>query len=94
MVFGSLLSPRENEAKLNAFYARVHTAVSTDPQQDQGNVQDSIEQPGKFDKDRLTGWRDLELLKPGRADTIGFLAAWLVVAAILGVTIFFIKFGN
>ncbi|MHC4623525.1 MAG: sodium:solute symporter family protein [Planctomycetota bacterium] len=94
MVLGSLLSQREKQEKLDAFYARVHTPVSVDRQQDKKNVQNSIENPGRFDRHRLTKWGDLELLTPGRVDTLGFLLAWLCVAAILGIALFLIKFGG
>ncbi|MHC4620081.1 MAG: sodium:solute symporter family protein [Planctomycetota bacterium] len=94
MIVGTLLSPRENQEKLDAFYARVHTPVSADRQQDRKNVQDSISDPRKFDRRKLIKWRDLELLTPGRVDTLGFLLAWVCVAAILGVALFLIKFGG
>ena len=93
MIAGSLLSPADSEQKLNAFYAKLHTPINLDPHQDQQNVRDSANNPAAFDRDRLTKWRNLELLKPGRRDIGGFLTAWAVVAAILAATIFLIKFG-
>ena len=94
MIVGSLLGPREKQEKLDTFYARVHTPVSTNREQDRKNVQDSIEHPRKFDQDKLIKWRNLELLTPGKVDTVGFLVAWGCVAAILAIALFLIKFGR
>ena len=94
MIVGSLLGPRIPEEKLNAFYARVHTPVNTNRDADKKNVQESLEHPRKFEQYKLIKWRDLELLKPGKVDTIGFLVAWGWVAVILGVALFLIKFGG
>ena len=94
MVVGSLLGPREKQEKLDAFYARVHTPVSIDREQDKKNVAESIAEPRRFDRHKLIKWRDLELLKPKKVDTLGFLVACLCVAAILAVTIFLIRFGG
>ena len=93
MIVGSLLSARMSEEKLNAFYARVHTPVNTNRQEDRKNVQDAMDHPRKFDQDKLTKWPDLELLRPGKVDTVGFLVAWGCVAIILGAAVFLIKFG-
>jgi SSS family solute:Na+ symporter len=94
MVLGSLLGRRMREEKLDAFYARVHTPVSTNREEDQKNVQESLEQPYRFEQHKLMKWHDLELLKPGKVDTVGFLVAWGWVAVILGVALFLIKFGG
>ena len=94
MIVGSLLGPRMPEEKLDAFYARVHTPVNTNRSEDQKNVQESLEQPRKFEQYKLFKSRDLELLKPGKVDTVGFLVAWGWVAVILGVALFLIKFGG
>jgi len=93
MIVGSLLSARMSEEKLNAFYARVHTPVNTNRQEDRKNVQDAMDHPRKFDQYKLTRWPDLELLRPGKVDTVGFLVAWGCVAVILGAAVFLIKFG-
>jgi Na+/proline symporter len=94
MIVGSFLGATMPKEKLDAFYARVHTPVSTNRKQDQKNVQESLEQPHKFEQYKLFQWRNLELLKPGKVDTIGFLVAWGWVAVILGVALFLIKFGG
>ena len=94
MIVGSLLGPRTAEEQLDAFYARVHTPVSRNRSEDQKNVQESLGQPRKFEQYKLIKWRDLELLKPGKVDTIGFLVAWGWVAIVLGVALFLIKFGG
>lgn len=94
MIAGSLLGPREKQEKLDAFYARVHTPVSTNREQDQKNVQESTAHPHKFDRYKLLRWRDLELLQPKKVDTVGFLVAWGCVAGILGIALFLIKFGG
>jgi len=94
MIVGSLLGPRTAEEKLDAFYARVHTPVSRNRSEDQKNVQESLGQPRKFEQYKLIKWRDLELLRPGKVDSVGFLVAWGWVAVILGVALFLIKFGG
>jgi Na+/proline symporter len=94
MIVGSLLGPRTAEEKLDAFYARVHTPVNTNREDDRKNVQESLKHPHKFEQYKLIKWRDLELLKPGKVDTVGFIVAWAWVAVILGLALFLIKFGG
>ena len=94
MIVGSLLGPRTAEEKLDAFYARVHTPVNTNRDKDKKNVQESLKQPRKFEQHKLIKWRDLELLKPGKVDTVGFLVAWGWVVVIQGVALFLIKFSG
>jgi hypothetical protein len=94
MIVGSLLGPRMPEEKLDAFYSRVHTPVNTNRDVDRMNVQESLAHPHKFEQYKLIKCRDLELLKPGKVDTVGFLVAWGWVAVILGAALFLIKFGG
>jgi Na+/proline symporter len=56
MIVGSLLGPRPEDQKLNAFYARVHTPVSTDRDEDRKNVQHSLEHPQKFEQHNGGTW--------------------------------------
>ena len=94
MIVGSFLGATMPKERLDAFYARVHTPVNTNRDMDRKNVQESLEQPHKFEQYKLFQWRNLELLKPGKVDTVGFLVAWGWVAVILGVALFLIKFGG
>jgi len=93
MIVASLLSRPTAEDKLNAFYARVHTPVSIDREKDAANLQESIRNPRRFDQSKLTSWDNLELLKPGRTDSLGFLVAWVCVAAIFAIAVFLSRFG-
>jgi len=94
MILGSLLNPPEPEDKLNAFYARVHTPVCIDREKDAENLAEAIRNPRKYDQYKLFKGSDLELLRPGRVDIVGFFVACLCVVVVLGTAVFLSRFGR
>ena len=79
----SYVTPRVPRPCLDAFYARIHTPVQPTPEQDSAAIELATRQPGMHDQEKLLPGSDWEILRPGRADFIGFGGSWAIVGVIL-----------
>ena len=83
LVVLSYVTPRVPKRCLDAFYARIHTPVQRTPEQDAAAVELATQQPGMHDSQKLFPGSDWEILRPGRADWLGFGGSWAIVGVIL-----------
>jgi len=84
LIVVSLLTAPVNKLALDRFYARLHTPVKRDPEQDRREVELSLADPGRHNHRRLLPGTDWMMLKPDRSDYTGFVGATVVAVAIVG----------
>ncbi len=68
---------------LDRFFARMHTPVQKTEEEERKALEDSYNNPGKFEKNKLFPGSNWEILKPTKTDFLGFGGSWLLVGVIL-----------
>lgn len=87
LIIVSYLTPRNSEAALDAYYAKMKTEVDPDPETDRRNLSESYANPKRFEKNRLFPGTDIEALKPRTSDVVGFVISvavcFIVISALV-----------
>ncbi len=83
LVLLSYATPRVSKQCLDAFYAKIHTPVQSTPERDSAAIELATRQPNMHDSEKLLPGSDWEILRPGRADFIGFGGSWVIVGVVL-----------
>ena len=73
-------APRSN---LDKFFAKLHTPVQKNEEEDKKALQESYENPGKFEKDKIKPGSNWEIMKPTKLDALGFGGSWILVGVII-----------
>ncbi len=73
-------TPKEH---LDKFFAKMHTPVQKTPEEEAKALEDSYNNPGKFEKDKILPGSNWEILKPSKADFLGFGGSWILVGVII-----------
>ncbi|UCC41297.1 MAG: sodium:solute symporter family protein [Candidatus Aminicenantes bacterium] len=73
-------TPKENQDR---FFAKLHTPVQKTPGEEKLALEDSYSNPGKFEKDKIWPGSKWEILKPSKADFLGFGGRWILVGVII-----------
>jgi len=68
---------------LDSFFAKVHTPVQPTPVEDDRAVEEARAHPEKFLTRKLWPRSNWEVMKPGRADILGFGGTWVLVGVII-----------
>ncbi|MFC2083547.1 sodium:solute symporter, partial [Bacteroidota bacterium] len=68
---------------LDRFFAKMHTPVQTTDEKEQQALEDSFNNPEKFESDKLFPRTQWEIMKPSRMDLIGFGGSWVLVGVII-----------
>jgi SSS family solute:Na+ symporter len=68
---------------LDSFFAKVHTSVQPNPAEDDRAVEEARAHPEKFERRKLWPRSNWEVMKPGRADILGFGGTWVLVGVII-----------
>jgi SSS family solute:Na+ symporter len=68
---------------LNRFYAKLHTPVQKTEDEERRALQESYENPGKFEKDKIRPGSNWEIMKPTKLDFLGFGGSWILVGVII-----------
>jgi SSS family solute:Na+ symporter len=79
----SFLTRPTPKVDLDNFFGKIHTPVQPTPDQDQSAVEEAMAHPEKWEKRKLMPKSKWEIMKPGRADIIGFGGTWLLVGVII-----------
>jgi SSS family solute:Na+ symporter len=79
----SFLTRPVPKADLDDFFGKLHTPVQPTPEQDQRAVDDAKAHPEKWEKQKLWPKSKWEIMKPQKADVIGFGGTWLLVGVII-----------
>ncbi|QDV40754.1 Sodium/glucose cotransporter [Stieleria neptunia] len=86
LIVASFLTPRTSESVLDRYYAKMKTEVDPDPETDRRNLEQSYNDPKRFEDRRLFPGTDIEALRPRKSDVYGFaisVAVCFVVIALL-----------
>ncbi|KPK50635.1 MAG: hypothetical protein AMK72_01750, partial [Planctomycetes bacterium SM23_25] len=79
----SLLTRPVAEGKLETFYALIRTPIASGETVERPcTLPEGVEVPPRRP---LLPWRDFEVLVPSVTSVIGFLAAWVIVGAMIAV---------
>ncbi len=79
----SVLTRPVPKTPLDSFFAKVHTPVRSSPEEDERAVRDAQAHPERIERQKLWPGSNWELMKPGRADVLGFGGTWVLVGVIL-----------
>jgi SSS family solute:Na+ symporter len=71
------------KSDLDSFFAKVHTPVQPNPVEDDRAVEAARAHPEKFVRRKLWPRSNWEVMKPGRADILGFGGTWVLVGVII-----------
>lgn len=79
----SFLTRPVPKTNLDRFFAKIHTPVQPTPELDQKAVEEAAARPERWVIRKIrprSGW---EIMKPGRADILGFGGTWLLVGIVI-----------
>jgi SSS family solute:Na+ symporter len=68
---------------MDRFFAKLHTPVEPVPAEDDRAVAEAQAHPEKFDRRKIWPRSSWEIMKPGRADILGFGGTWILVGVII-----------
>jgi SSS family solute:Na+ symporter len=71
------------KSELDDFFAKVHTPVQPTPEDDIRAVEEARAHPEKWGRRKLRPRSNWEVMKPGRADVLGFGGTWILVGVII-----------
>ena len=85
MILVSLVTQPPRKEAIDRYYAKMHTPVDPDPQQDRANLEDAFAHPERMEQRKLFPGTQLEFQRPTKVDIFGFLVSFAVCFAIIGV---------
>ncbi len=68
---------------LDRFFAKFHTPVQKTEEEDRRALQESFDNPKKFEKDKIKPGSSWEIMKPKKIDILGFGGSWILVGVII-----------
>jgi SSS family solute:Na+ symporter len=81
-LLSGLTRPRP-KPEMDRFFAKLHTPVQLAPAEDDRAVEEARAHPEKFERRKLWPRSSWEIMKPGRADILGFGGTWILVGVIV-----------
>jgi SSS family solute:Na+ symporter len=94
MILLSLITPQGDRDVLDRYYVKMKTPVDPDPEIDVSEVEASYLDPSRFDHRRLFPFFGLEIQKPKLLDVVGFVVAFGICFAIIGLTAWLANLGG
>jgi SSS family solute:Na+ symporter len=94
MILFSLITRQGDKDVLDRYYAKMKTPVDPDPEIDASEMEASYRDPSRFDHRRLFPFFGLEIQKPKLLDVAGFLVAFAICFAIIGLTVWLANLGS
>jgi len=79
----SFLTKPVDASSLDRFFAKVHTPVQPTPDRERAALEESFQNPGRFDSRKMFPGTQWEIMKPGKMDIIGFGGSWVLVGLII-----------
>ncbi|UCF33752.1 MAG: hypothetical protein JSV78_00275, partial [Phycisphaerales bacterium] len=79
----SYVTRRGRKKNLDRFFAKIHTPVQPALELEEHAIDHAAAHPEMFEGKKLWPGSNWEILKPGRADILGFGGSWLIVGVIL-----------
>jgi len=79
----SFLTRPASKADLDSFFGKMHTSVQPTAEQDEEAVKEAIAHPEKWKRNKLRPNSKWEIMKPQKADILGFAGTWVLVGVII-----------
>lgn len=79
----SFVTKPVHKEHLDRFYAKLHTPVQKIPEEEEKELARSLQDPNRFQKNKLFPRSNWEIEKPTRMDALGFGGSWLLVGIII-----------
>jgi solute:Na+ symporter, SSS family len=83
IILVSLVTKKNGKEQLDQFYGRLHTPVRGTPEDDAREMELTRANPTRFRHNKIFPNGSIELLKPTKRDSLGFLAIWGVVLLVV-----------
>ena len=84
----SYLTKPVKKERMDRFFGKLHTPVQPTEEEEEKALQDSYDNPDKFEKDKIWPGSNWEILKPSKQDIYGFGGSWILVGVIIALLIF------
>ncbi len=84
----SYLTKPVKKERMDRFFGKLHTPVLPTEEEEEKALQDSYDNPDKFEKDKIWPGSNWEILKPSKQDIYGFGGSWILVGVIIALLIF------
>ncbi len=84
MILISLCTKPVDAKILNRFFNKFHTPIQKDAEKDRQAVEASIQDPQRFEEDKLFPGSSWEIMKPSKTVYIGFLACFGIALVVMG----------
>ena len=79
----SLFTKPVTKTDLDRFFAKMHTPVQKTDEEDLKMLEESYQNPGKFERDKIKPGSNWEIMKPKKIDLLGFGGSWVLVGVII-----------
>ena len=93
MVLVSWITRPNSKAALDRYYVKMKTPVQPTPQEDLANLEQSYQQPERYDDRKLLPNSQLEFQRPSRMDVVGFLLCLVACFGIIGLAVLLARIG-
>ncbi|MBN2013320.1 hypothetical protein JW960_28575 [candidate division KSB1 bacterium] len=90
----SFFTRKNTKEGLDQFYGRLHTPARGTPEDDAREMELTRKDPTRFKQNKLFPNSSIELLKPTRRDTVGFLTIWGVALLVVLFLFLLTKIGS
>jgi len=93
MILTSLCTRPNSKSALDRYYVKMKTPVRPEPLEDAANLEQSYQQPDRFNDRKLWPNSQLEFQKPSRMDVIGFVLCLAACFGIIGLAVMLARIG-
>ncbi len=90
----SFLTPRQHQASLDRYFAKMKTPVERDPVADERALQQAYDNPQRCEHAKLFPGSDWEISRPRRSDITGFLVSIVICWLIVGLLVWLAGLGT
>jgi SSS family solute:Na+ symporter len=94
LIVTSYFTPRTRDSVLDRYYAKMKTEVNSDPETDRRNLEESYNNPKRFEDRRLFPGTEIEALRPRKSDVYGFGISVAVCFVIVGLLVWVAGIGG
>ncbi|MCK4465205.1 MAG: sodium:solute symporter family protein [Bacteroidales bacterium] len=79
----SFITKPVEKIHLDRFFAKMHTPVQKTKEEEEMALQESYNNPDKFEKEKLFPGSNWEIMKPSKIDYLGFGGSWILVGLVI-----------
>ncbi len=94
MILISLFTPKNSQASLDRYYAKMKTPVDPDPQADREKLQAAYANPAGLESLKLFPGTSLEFQRPRTADVLGVIIVTAACFGVIGLAVLVVNLGR